>query len=576
MDTQGRKKRWWSGMTIGSSKTQPTEQVPDLPRQEEGNATETDLSLSSLPSLPAGLSQPSTLVLLPAADTDAAVPVVWHTGDVILDQYEVKGVLGEGGMGRVYRVHHRSWNVDLAVKRPKPAVFVREGGKESFIREAETWVNLGLHPHVVSCYYVRTLGGIPCVFAEYVEGGSLSDQIRRRRLYEGGPEKALERILDIAIQFAWGLHYSHEQGLIHQDVKPANVMITADGAAKITDFGLAKARVMAGEGDLQSGEGQSILVSSRGRTPAYCSPEQNAEQALKRKTDIWSWGVSVLEMFVGGVTWIAGPLAAETLASYEAQDPTFPAIPVEIIKLLTQCLQPRPEDRPTTMLEVATELQTIYARLVSQPYTRQAPKVAESRADSLNNRALSLFDLGKVEEALQVWEQGLKAAPHHLETTYNRGVVLWRRGELTDDVLVQQLEAVRAALSEVWQASYLLAQVHLERGDVDAALPLLEETVQQAPGETHVQALLKLVQRGDVSTPQCLYVLQGHTKDVRSVSLSADGRLALSGSSDGTLRLWETSTGQCLHVFQGHTDSVYSVSLSADGRLALSGCMKKL
>src|SRR6185503_4715365 len=102
-------------------------------------------------------------------------------------------------------------------------------------------VNLGLHPHTVSCYYVRQLGGIPRVFAEYVEGGSLADWIESRKLYEGGPEESLKRILDIAIQFAWGLHYTHEQGLIHRDVKPANVMLTSSGTVKVTDFGLSRA-----------------------------------------------------------------------------------------------------------------------------------------------------------------------------------------------------------------------------------------------------------------------------------------------------------------------------------------------
>ena len=84
-------------------------------------------------------------------------PAKWRIGDVILDLYEVTALLGEGGMGQVHRVRHRGWNVDLAVKSPKPEIFARPDGQDGFVREAETWVELGLHPHVVSCHYVRRL-----------------------------------------------------------------------------------------------------------------------------------------------------------------------------------------------------------------------------------------------------------------------------------------------------------------------------------------------------------------------------------------------------------------------------------
>jgi len=120
-----------------------------------------------------------------------AVPAEWTVGDVILDTYEVRKLTdsldyAEGGFGRVYRVHHRGWNMDLAVKSPRAEFFATEEQKANFIRECETWIKLGLHPNIVSCYYVRTLGGIPRVFAEYVEGGSLKDWIDDGRLYEGG------------------------------------------------------------------------------------------------------------------------------------------------------------------------------------------------------------------------------------------------------------------------------------------------------------------------------------------------------------------------------------------------------
>ena len=127
-------------------------------------------------------------------------------------------------------------------------------------------MDLGLHPHIVTCYYVRHLGGVPRVFAELVEGGSLADWIADRRLYAGRPEQVLARLLDVAIQFAWGLGYAHEQGLVHQDVKPANVMMTADGVAKVTDFGLASARASAEV--VEAGAG-STVVRGAGGTPAY-------------------------------------------------------------------------------------------------------------------------------------------------------------------------------------------------------------------------------------------------------------------------------------------------------------------
>src|SRR5206468_8421393 len=166
----------------------------------------------------------------------------------------------------------------------------------------ETWVGLGLHPHVVDCYYVRRIEGAPRLFVEYVDGGSLHDWIRQKRL------RTLDRVLDVAIQFAWGLHYAHEQGLVHLDVKPANVMITSDGVAKVTDFGLARARrlrhlsLAAPTGPARSGETLSV-EGAGGGTPAYMSPEQSGGHTLTRRADLWSWALSVLEMFAGQRTW---------------------------------------------------------------------------------------------------------------------------------------------------------------------------------------------------------------------------------------------------------------------------------
>ena len=569
------------------------------------------------------------------SDPESA-PSVWKIGDIIVDRYEVKQVFTGGGMGLVYRVRHLDWNIDLAVKSPRPEFFQSHQQIENFEREAETWVNLGLHPHTVSCYYIRRLGGIPRVFIEFLEGGSLAGWVRSRRLYEGRQEKALERILDIAIQFAWGLGYAHEQGLIHQDVKPANALLSTDGTLKITDFGLAKARSALSEESVPS-SGQSVLATYGGRTPAYCSPEQ-AEMAassrqetiaqkspsLTRRTDIWSWGVSIMEMFCGEPPCPhGGQTAAAVFENYlEFQnelEPTLPQMPLGLVKLLRQCFQREQKQRPKDFAEVGSKLKEIWRESVGAEYIRAESKAANLLADALNNRAVSLLDLDRKEQALQEFEKALRIDPRHAEATYNRGIVLWAAKQCTDQKLITQLDEIRRARPDDWKPSYTLGLIHLARTDGQGAVEAFEDAVKLGGGKDALAALDKArsptgtgssrrlrdfdsdadddsvasvclsqdnrwalsgmldstLQLWDAATGQCLRIFEGHESHVYSVCLSSDNRWALSGSCDKTLRLWDVATGQCLRIFEGHAESVTSVYLSSDSRFALSGSSDK-
>jgi serine/threonine protein kinase len=437
---------------------------------------------------------------------------------VILNLYEVTDLLGEGGMGQVHKVRHRGWNMDLAVKSPRAAMIERAGGVENFVSECETWVNLGLHPHIVSCYYVRTLGGIPRVFAEYVEGGSLSDWIRSGKLYEGGQPQALERILDISIQFAWGLRYAHEQGLVHQDVKPLNVMMTPDGIAKVTDFGLAKARAMAGESPSGGHPGHTVVVAGAGLyTPEYASPEQVAGHPLSRRTDVWSWGVSVLEMFTGGVTWKSGLAALEVLEDYlenGTDDVGLRPMPGSVVELLMRCFQKEEAARPHDMQEVANELQALYQEAVGEPYYREEPKAAEALADSLNNRGVSLLDLGRREEAEAIWEQALAAQPRHLDATYNLGLSRWRAAQMTDEALVNSLRDVGVVGGvEAWRVAVAVAAVLLESDDCEGALKELEALKEGEEEHEEVRSLVARARERLPGSRRCVRTFQGHTKE---------------------------------------------------------------
>ncbi len=424
----------------------------------------------------------------PAADPPRPSLAQWS------DQYQVMSKLGEGGIGEVFRVVHLGWNLELAVKRPKVELLTH-GGTEHLVREAEAWTNLGMHPNVVSCYQVRLLGAVPHVFVELVDGGSLADWIRTRKLYAAPPKThayprrrgrwVLAQIVDVAIQIAFGLHHAHQHGLVHQDVKPSNVLLTPDGIVKVTDFGLVKAtaplRVAGSRAD-------TVLATYAGLTPAYCSPEQAAAAEghrgtkMTRRTDVWSWAVTVLEMFAGERTWRSGVVAGHVLRELVeggSDSPEIPPIPAAIAELLRRCFAPDPRDRPQDMLELARELARILHQTTGNRYPRPVPEPADDRANVLNNRGASLMDLGQLEDADKAWLRALNIEPLHIHATYNRGLYRWRNYGGSSDKLVGQLRECLRAHPDSWEAHHMLAWTYIERGDGQAARTELDEARQQ-------------------------------------------------------------------------------------------------
>jgi WD40 repeat protein/serine/threonine protein kinase len=489
-------------------------------------------------------------------------PPVWKPGDIISGLYEVQQVHTGGAMGLVYRVRHLGWDIDLAVKVPRGELLHEERAKALVEREAETWVRLGLHPHVVSCYYVRRLHSLPHVFAEYVEGGSLSDWVRSRRLYAGGPVRALGNILDLAIQFAWGLHYAHSQGLIHQDVKPGNALLNAEGTLKVNDFGLARA--------LDAAEKRS---GGDGMTPAYCSPEQARRTTVTAKADMWGWGLCLLEMFLGERTWSYGFVAAEALTGYaETFDGhgLIPTMPTEVADLLKRIFSEDPAERPADMFVVAEELRRLYPRATGREYPRPNPKQSDVMPDALNNRAASLIDLGKPDDAFAAWSEAIRQDSLHLEATFNLNLLRWRRGELSRDQLTDRLKQAYVAHQGEWRAGYMLAFVHLELDDCTAAVRTLRQIAAEdsRPEVSQLRARIEQYLEGYRSPVQ---VLPGHETAVRCIALNPEGALAASGSWDQSVRLWDVAGGRCVHVFGGHRDVVTAVCFRGDKQILSAG-----
>lgn len=516
----------------------------------------------------------------------------WDIGDRIADTYEIRAVLGAGGMGVVYRVRHLGWDTDLAVKSPLAAGMRGNAtARERFIEEAETWVGFGPHPHVCTCHYLRTVDEVPRLFIEYMDEGSLERRIADGRLYEGSSRNVMTRVLDIAIQTAWGLIHAHDQGVVHQDVKPANILLDSAGSVKITDFGLARAQppldppAPGGPAD----ERHTLRVSYGGMTRAYASPEQYARSAVGRRSDVWSFAVSLLEIIVGGITWHAGPAAGAVLAALRADGFRTRAPGIEVSPvlddLLVRCLRPDPSTRPD-MAQVAGELTDLYLATTGVSYPRSLPRSGDLRADELNNRALSVLDLGRADDAGTFLQEACAADPQHPEAVYNRGLLQWRAGAKTDEQVINELESVRANTVDPGRVRHLLARVHLERGDAESAAALLDGdtgpssvdlrghlvAVHGTEPVCHIETSAPMELTADsghawsssyeyevtvweLPTGRRLCTLSGHTGTVYGLVVTPDRRRALTSSGDGTIRVWDMPDGRCARVLTGHAKS---------------------
>ncbi|MEA3364522.1 MAG: protein kinase [Candidatus Hydrogenedentes bacterium] len=486
-------------------------------------------------------------------------------GDRFMGAYEVRELIGRGGMAYVHRVHHKGWGIDLALKTPKPDLVRRNDWQRDFERECETWVGLTPHPNVVKCYYIRRLGGIPRLFLEFVEGGSLVHWTRKNLLYRGDPDEVLKRVLDIAMQVAWGLNHAHEEGLVHQDVKPGNVLMMPNGQAKVTDFGLMRA--LGG-----SNAGPSFYPTSG--TPPYSAPEQGPNTPSNHPADIWGWGATVMEMFVGTPRWESWEELLQVFEDYRNNDldhPRIAHIPEPLAELLQECFQKNPENRPGSMHSVIEALREIYHWTVGIPYEREHPQPTLTSVSVLNNRAISLFELGKQQEAEILWQQALALAPDHLETQFNNLLYKWRTGRSTDIAIIRALMDLLEKEHKSPSARYLLARIMLEWGDCRVAEDILHHIEVSAQNMREIEVALGAAKEAAQDSRGLITEFGKEARHAKAVCLSKEGHLGFVGKQNGMVECWEPFAGECLKTFQAHQDGVLALACSYDDKVLVSG-----
>ena len=441
-------------------------------------------------------------------------------GEVVEGRYEVRGG-AQGGMGEVSFVHDRELGLDLAIKTPLPHALLTEAGRARFLREAEAWVALGLHPHVCTAYYARELRGLPRLFIEYLPGGTLEEWMTANR------GAGLSQRLDLAIQVAAGMHHAHtcaftdeqgveHRGLIHRDLKPANVLLGDDGTARVTDFGLVgRDADLHGESAPEApaarrgtAAGPDVTLVDRGRDPAttgsvwatvtlggrvlgsppYMAPEQwSGAHAAGRPADLYAFGCILFELVCRRRPFLlesryqqADPEVQRRTYEHlhRTQPPPDPRTLVadldpDLAQLMLACLAKDPSARPPSFAEVGRTLREAYARVTGTPYPRPEPKAAELLADSLNNRGVSYASLGHLGRAERAWHEALAADPQHLQASFNLGLLEWRHGGAGDQQLSNRVDAGRAEGSAAWRQRLLAGRAHLAAGRLPEAVERL-------------------------------------------------------------------------------------------------------
>lgn len=262
-------------------------------------------------------------------------------GTVIAERYRIVGMLGKGGMGEVYRADDLELGQSVALKFLPDRLATDPASLDRFRSEVRLARQVS-HPNVCRVYDIGQIDGHWFLTMEYVDGEDLSLLLRRIGRF------SRDRAIEVARQLCLGLEAAHEKGVLHRDLKPANVMVDGRGKILITDFGLAQFAESVDAQDIRSG------------TPQYMAPEQLVGSEVTRRSDIYSLGLVLHEVFTGKPVWEADSLA-ELVRKREGSTTQTPSSHVDdldpaVERIIQRCLQADPASRPGSALAVAAAL----------------------------------------------------------------------------------------------------------------------------------------------------------------------------------------------------------------------------
>jgi serine/threonine-protein kinase len=289
-------------------------------------------------------------------------------GEVLADRYELEELVGTGGMSSVYRAHDRLLDRKVAIKVLHQQYTEDAEYVERFRREARAVAALS-HPNIVTVIDRGEHGGRQFIVFEYVDGDNLKQLMERR-----GPAP-VGTALELAIQIARGLSFAHQNGLVHRDVKPQNVLLNGDGQAKVTDFGIARSM------DVKRGMTTTGTVLG---TSDYIAPEQAQGQPVDEHSDVYSLGVVLYEMLTDEVPFSGENFVAVAMRHINDPPPLVrdkrPDVPPRVEAAVHRAMAKDPDERFASMTDFCQELEACLAEVRSGTQTQvAAPARARAR-----------------------------------------------------------------------------------------------------------------------------------------------------------------------------------------------------
>jgi len=434
-----------------------------------------------------------------------------------ISHYRIDSLIGEGGMGEVYKADDENLHREVALKILPPEFIDDSERTRRFEQEAFTTSRLN-HPNIVTILEIVRVNGAQFIASEYIEGQTLRQLLSDKA--DGNPRPLpLQQAVEIAVQIASALRAAHTAWIIHRDIKPENIMVRADGVVKVLDFGIAKlgrpepsspSADSATPEETEEENGCKTIAGAIVGTARYMSPEQARGEPLDGRTDVFSLGAVLYEMLTGHRLLGAG-VSLGTTNSGPPRPRRVESLPRSVEHIVRKATREQREARYPSAAEMLDDLLRLKQRLEN----RSARRIAKFSAAGL----LVIVALA--------------------------GISAWAsRGQMWDERVLRDghTAAVRRAVFS--PDGRRLVSV----------------------GEDHQVIVWDFERRERVKT------ITDHTGTVNAVAFSPDGRWFATGSDDQTIIIWETAQLQQAAVLRDQPGAVLSLTFSPDGRRLVSGC----